>query len=346
MNNNLIEPTFQSLYYWHFSQSEDQSRIILNFRFPKEFNPKVINIHLSDDGKSLEISAPNIIPFVQGELFDKITSYEEKIDNINQTIEIVLSPENSNVLWPRLINSYLPGTTQIDPHSAFEIYIQETTKEADFEQSHTPFTHEYTTEQLEAFFASSITCCYIPALLFMIESLDDDDKDSLTTKEAFLNIAATKYHNPEATFRYSLFLIQHGKKIEGFKLLKDSAELGIGMAVSIMGQMISPLSGIEFEYKNAEEALDLFEKVLVNNEEPVALYEAAKLYQAGIGCEKNIQKAQEYWRRAKAVEPNILDLPEIKTQKSSTALVVSIAIAGAAAFGYGIYRILRGKSSK
>ena len=334
-----IDPSLQSLYYWDFAESEDNSSVIVSFHFPPDFNYHSINIDLDEENGTLEIKVPNFVPFVQGKLYNALLSYEIQESTKDFSFQIIFKKADNTVSWPRLINGFVPGTHDIDPHSAFELYIQETTDDGSDDSNN---NQEFTYEELKEFFTTSLIKNYVPAILFMIESLGNDNND---LKESLLELASMKYHNPEATFAYAVFLIGNNKKVEGFNLLKVAAERGVGMAISIMGQMISPLSGIEFEYKDAESALELFEKVIAKGEEPVALYEAAKLYQAGVGCTKDVEKAKQYWMRAKKVEPRILDLPEEKTSSVPLVIAVGAFAAATAAIGFGIYKIFK-KSNK
>ena len=334
-----IDPSLQALYYWEFSQSEDNSSVIVTFHYPPDFNFHSTQIDFSRENGTLEIKVPSFVPFVQGKLFNNLISYEIKENPEQLSFQVIFEKEDKTISWPRLINGFMPGTHDIDPHSGFELYIQGTTDDNSEEENNAnDHNKDFTYEELKEFFTTSLIKNYVPAILFLIESLGNENND---LKEAMLELASMKYHNPEATFAYALFLIGNNRKHEGFNLLKVAAEQGIGMAISIMGQMISPLSGIEFDYKDAESALDLFEKVIAKGEEPVALYEAAKLYQAGVGCNKDVEKAKLYWQRAKKVEPRILDLPEDKPSKVPLVVTLCTFTAATVALGYGIYKIFK-----
>ena len=332
MESKFIQPELQVLYYWHSTQ-EKENEIDITVQLPPVFNYKSIEVELSPEKDAITVDAPGIVPFIQGKLLDKIVDFKTEVKG--NEFHLILTKEN-NVKWARIIDDYIPGTHDIDPHSAFEIYVQETTLD------HTKIAAVHTYEENQEFAASAVTRQYVPALMFIAQSLENDEKD---TKRSLVEIAAMRFQNPEAFFMLALMMIDDGDKVQGFKLLKEAASRGVGIAVSIMGQMISPLSGIDFEYKDAESALEFFEKVISQGEEPIALYEASKLYLKGVGCKKDVNKARKYYDRAKKVEPGIPEFEEEKENSFSVkkAAISAVCAVGAAALALGVMSIFRKK---
>lgn len=69
--------------------------------------------------------------------------------------------------------------------------------------------------------------------------------------------------------------------------------------------VLSPLSEYPFPHKNGEESLKILNECLSTKEDPISLYEVAKLTYAGNGTEKNENLALSLYEKAKALNPEI-----------------------------------------
>lgn len=322
-----IEANFQIIYQWNIVQ-EDQSDIIkVIIDFPESFKPDSITYELLEQNTIFRAFFNPELPIIEGLLYSPVKSFDTHIEK-NQII--ITFVKNDDTKWPTLMRDKNPITNKIDPNSAFAIFKDQVEISED-------------TEKLESFFSHSMACGYLPALMYALDMMEDDP----TLKDSYLQIldlAAHKYQHPVALFKYATYLVDNGQKEEGFKYLSLAAQKGVGIAISLMGQMISPLSGIEFSEKDPVSALQLFEKVIGIKDEPIALYEAAKLYKAGVGCEKDIEKANNYYQRAKAVSHDLPDLPDYKEGVTILgvpvfiAAGVSVAAITAGTFIYSLFK--------
>jgi len=194
----------------------------------------------------------------------------------------------------------------------------------------------------------SINSHFLPAILMAIEFNAKQSGNSDTLID-LLGIAAMKYEFPPAMFQLGMILLNNEQTaVNGFNMLQQAAQRGFGLAVVAMGNALSPLSSIKFPAKDATQALMLFEQVIKEADEPNALYEAAKLYDAGLGCKADHTKAVEYLNRARKADPNIPELPKhvVKAEVKETLKTLAIAASSCAAIaglGYAVYKIFAKK---
>ena len=326
-----INPAFHQIYNWEMSQPED-TLIVVKISCPVDFQLKILQIELNEDKTGLSVKIPSEdVPVIYGKLFEPVLSHEVKIDKENSNIVIELKKESSEK-WPYLIRDYYPGTEEIDPHSAFSIV----------EIDHQGFDDD----KLTSFMQNAMMHGYVPALLFGIENLENDP-GSEEKMYVLLDLASRVYGHPVAHYKLALFLLSHKQLKQGFMLLSKAAEGGIGMAYSLMGQYISPYSNIKFPEKDAVKAIELFEKVIEHGDEPVALYEASKIYYRGAeGVPQDKKKAMDYWNRATAVQPYLPPLKapeEDKPVSVETVLGATAACVACATLAYAAYKFFRRK---
>lgn len=321
-----IDPHFQELYKWEMKQ-ENPSTVVVLIDYPTDFNPNSIQYELNEEKTTFTAEFPGNPPFIQGELYEPVDGFTTEI--VENQIKLVFT-KSTETEWPYLIKGHIPGTQDIDPNSAFDIFIHLSRTLVDNDSAEKR-------DFLEGLLALSMMRGYTPALNYGIEMMESEE-DSQERRIALLQLAALKYGDPVAIFKYATFLVSVGESEKGFKLLSIAAQHGIGMAISLMGQMVSPLSGVEFVEKDPVAAMQLFEKVISVKDEPVALYEAAKLLKAGLGCERDVAKAEDYYRRAKAVEPKLPELPDYPDPDSGNRIfgIPIFAAAGLAVAAVGI----------
>ena len=327
-----ISKDFCFLYDYNIEDHEEE--IDIKFEIPKIFNPSVLNISLDTAKNTILIKIPDQVPIVAGVFLHPVESFLKTKDDKSLTISFEKkTPEK----WPYMISKPMPGSGEIDPKSALILFNVLGTKE-DKE------THEFAQKML----TYSLDSHFLPAILFGVQAnlQPGGDKEAAIT---LLNIAALKYEFPPALFQLGMLLLGDEKSaVNGFNMLQKAAEKGIGLAVVVMASALSPLSDIKFPVKDPEQALILFEQVIKEADEPNALYEAAKLYDAGIGCKPDHEKAMEYLNRAKKANPETPDLPKqaVKPEIKNTIKTISIvatscvAIAG---IGYAVYKIFKNK---
>ena len=330
----FINPALEMVYEWKMKQ-EDPHKIIIDFEYPADFNPNAINVKLSPEKDCLMVEIKDEeIPVIYGLLTEPVTDFTTQINKKELKFSLELQ-KDTDTKWKTVIKNRAPNS-KIDPHSAYDIFLL---------YQENPENSPYSEDEISNFLQTSLLQSYIPAMLFGIENLEGD-KENEQQLLVLLDIASRIYNNPVANFKYGLFLIQHNQQTAGFTYLSKAARAGIGIALSLMGQMMSPYSGVNFPNKNASQALQMFEAVISKTDEPIALYEAAKIYLNGAEDVKIDEiKAEEYYQRAIVKQPN---LPPLKQQvqtesKVFKALTVSAALVAGASLFYGVYKIFKKK---
>ncbi|EAY21727.1 hypothetical protein TVAG_237530 [Trichomonas vaginalis G3] len=312
-----IDRHFQQLYRWNFEQPDPHS-VQVTIEFPSDFSPNSMTYELNDEKTVFQAYFDKLMPVINGTLFEQVQSYTTQVEKDHILITF---QKESETKWDCLIKARNPTTDSVDPHSAFDIFL------------HLATHLDENSEEAERYLQFSMLSGYTPAMLYGIEILEDDPSKQGFVRD-LISVAAIEYGEPAAVFRFALILIQEGKTQNGVQLLSYAARAGIGIAYSLMGQVLSPLSSIEYSEKNAAEAMKCFELVLAQKDEPIALFEAAKLLNAGLGCQKDTEKANDYSRRAKAIEPEKLPdkLPEYKPPSKDFKIfgIPVFAAAGAA----------------
>ena len=328
-----VSAEFAYLYEYEIDDHDDD--IDITFKFPKTFEPKGMKIEHDKQANTLKVTIPNEIPIVCGKLFAPLESYTTAKSQNSFTISF---EKEKPMKWPIFIQAPLDDDS-IDPQSALLLF-------AKLKDSGDPNVHDLA-QKLISF---AIDSEYLPAILLGIQANAPPNGDQQSYLQ-MLYLAATKYEHPLSLFSLGCILLQNQQSAqEGFMMLQHAAQLGVGLAVSVMGKVLSPLSEIPFPAKDAKQALELLESVIKITDEPIALYEAAKLYDSGLGCEHaDHEKAMEYYKRAKDKDPQVPPLPTPKTSsKVGDILKTSvIALTGAAALGglaYSVYKIFNKKN--
>ena len=334
-----INPALAPLYEWNMEQNDPHVvRIIISY--PSDFNPDSLEIQLSENKDEFYVQVVNEeIPVIFGKLTEPIVDYKKEINKEKFEIYIDLQKE-TETQWKYIIQNVSSETQRIDPQSSFRLFQEYS------ENALKSNEQKYNEDQIADFLQMSLMQSYMPAILYAIDMLEHEP-DQEPQLLVLLDIASRIYRHPVAIYKLALYQIRHKNMEQGFSLLARAAAAGIGIAHSLMGQMLSPYSGVDFPQKSAIEALKLFEKVIEVKEEPIALYEAAKIYYNGAdGVPVDENKANDYWNRAIKQQPNLPQLRKLVQQSiSNTDKVIGAAalIAGCAAVAYATYRIFKKK---
>lgn len=314
----MINQKLSPLYQWKMDQ--DATSLVIEFPFPDDtpFNPDIIKISINKEKSILIVTIPNEISFIQGTLYKECNSFTTQTSQ--HSFFLTLKKEDSEE-WPYLIGGWDPEEKKIDPKSGFDLFVFA-------RKSQNPEL----IQQAYHFFDSAISSGYVPALLLGYEiSINNPQTRDFGMK--LLQIAANHYQDVTAMLRLGChYEIDDDKKNDAFELFSRAARKGAYIGMSLMGQMISPLSGISFHQKDAKEAVQLFEAVLENDpDEITSLYELSKLLYHGVGTEQNKEKALEMYEKAKQIEPKLPSIENIgneenKGEKKSKKIVTPFGI--------------------
>lgn len=320
---------------------QDTTSLVIEFPFPEDtpFNPDIIKISLNKEKSILIVKIPDEIPFIQGTLYKECSSFTTRASQ--HSFFLTLIKEDSEE-WPYLIGGWDPEGKKIDPKSGFDLFVFA-------QKSQNPEL----IQQAYHFFDSAISSGYVPALLLGYEiSINNPQTHDFGMK--LLQIAATHYQDVTAMLRLGChYEIDDKRKNDAFDLFSKAARKGAYIGMSLMGQMISPLSAISFPQKDAKEAVQLFEAVLENDpDELTSLYELSKLIYHGVGTEQNKEKALEMYEKAKQIEPKLPPIEIIgngkEDEKNSKKIVTPFGIvvivsclSFAVASGFLIFRFFK-----
>jgi hypothetical protein len=299
----MIPPELSALYEWEFEDYPD--RIELTLSFPLNFNPSQVRAYLSPDGTALSITIPGLLPIVYGLLLHPVFDMRAQI-----------SPQQSKYLirkrnpasWPYLIDDCYPGTDCVDPASSFFLF-QNLTGSGPID------------ENLINLLLVSANAGYRPALRLAFCLLLDDQSTADIARN-FIRIDAERYGDPVGVFHYAVLLAKEGAtRADALMYFRRAADLGIVEAKSLIGQILSPLSDVSFQNKNADDAATVLLEVMAEKpEEPVMCHELAMLYFNGIGVPKNVELALQLQATAATHMPNVAPLVERKVNPADGSL--------------------------
>ena len=293
---------YKFLYEWKFQSTEEEAEII--FSFPPTFNSRSLSIKLNEAKTGITVELPDMIPFVTGKLFEEVEGYDTT--STNNSFIISFRKKTSNE-WPILITDIHPDTHRIDPQSAFVLseYFRQSDQDSNKELS------------LKLLFESA-SCGYLPAMrLFSTLFISNAE----LSKEALNMIVrgASFYNDPMLTLNYAVILSASDDpnvRTSSINYFHAAANMGVVIARSYIGQMISPLSEYPFQIKNATKAAEIFEKVLEESpNECIACHELAKLLYNGVGVPLDEQRAEELQKRALENNPEVPPLEKLSKSK-------------------------------
>jgi len=306
---------FQFLHFWTLEQTNDDITVIIDC--PSTFNPDSIEIKYDEESRGVTIFVENQLPFVNGLLFAEIDSHVVLFDS---SVVSIIFKKKQNSLWPLFIVNINPTTNNIDPHSAYDIFLFYCNQNEQI----------FSDDEAQLFLTKSLESGYVPAMLFSIEQLENTEEDFVSALP-ILEQAARYYMNVTAMLKLALYNNRfEDKREEAFKLFMQASKQGSIIALSFLGQILSPTSGIAYHEKDAETALRLFNQVIEKNEEPIALYEASKLLKSDHLGIPDIERAKDLYQRALVQEPQLppLEFEEDKMSVLPIVLGVSAVIAG------------------
>lgn len=337
----MINQKLSPLYQWKMDQ--DTTSLVVEFPFPEEtpFNPDIIKINLNKEKCTLIVTIPDEKPFIQGTLYKKCNSFTTRTGPHSFFLTLV---KDDSEEWPYLIGGWDPDEKAIDPKSGFDLFVFA-------RKSQNPEM----IQQAYQFFDSAISSGYVPALLLGYEvSIKNPESRNFGMK--LLKIAAYHYQDVTAMLKLGChYELEENEKNDAFELFSQAARKGAYIGMSLMGQMISPLSEISFYHKDAKEAAQLFEAVLENDpDEITSLYEFSKLLYHGVGIEENKERALEMYEKAKQAEPKLPPIDIIRNKENKEIektpnsfftpfgiVVIASCLSFAAASGFLIFRFFK-----
>jgi hypothetical protein len=229
------------------------------------------------------------VPIIQGTLHGNVTSFS--LEPTTDRVVIRLAKEGP-AEWPHLISNPDPTTHDIDPKSAFELFLA-----------------SHTTNR--ALFDKALSFGYAPALLFAFEWSLTGNAEARERGMAFLCLAAKRYEDPHALLALGDQLCMNERtRDQCFDVYRRAVAAGTIRGLARIGRLISPLSDIAYSHKNAAQAVLLFEQVIAKMEDPVALAGLAQLLFNGIGTARDVKRAEDLHARAAAGQPELPPLTE------------------------------------
>jgi tetratricopeptide (TPR) repeat protein len=235
---------------------------------------------------------PEQPPIVEGKLFGAIngmeTRYEEKSESF--VIRLIFKDENTQPEF--LITGFHPETGKIDPLSAFLIYNMKSSSQ-----------DENVVKESYSYLDVGLNCYFVPAMISAI-SLFQNTPGLQDRALELTCIAADRYNSPSAQLHLGLaYMNTPSLKEKSLEYIeKASREPELPIASIILGVLLSPISDMESPRKDAKRSVELFERALKQEKNPLAYHELAMLYYNGIGCQKDIAKAKELNEECKKLQ--------------------------------------------
>ncbi|KAH0793369.1 hypothetical protein GPJ56_002779 [Histomonas meleagridis] len=326
MNSETIIPAYSSLYEWEFEQ--DDERAYIKFKCPNNFDPNLLQFEFSEDNTAVAVTIEGVlIPVLKGIIYKPITEYE--ISRSSQKVILYLiKVENEEWLFP--VCGPYPDSNDIDPKSAFLL----SQSNIEPKESH-------------QFLNISASYHFLPALRYLISQLEENPNQNDLIKNTIISlyrIAIDDYDDPLSSFNYAKYLINQGFENKFiFDILQFASESSIPNVVTLQAQLLSKFSGIPFECKRDQLAVQFLQKAIEENEnDSVALHLIAMHYCFGCGVKKDIKLAEKYQEMALKINP---DVEPLKDQKQGVnKLIIVSAIAITAVVGFTIFKHFKKKS--
>lgn len=276
-----ISPEHQELYQWAFK--DENKSCEFRFKVPPHINYKSIEVSI-EKGKYIVVFIQKCIPFLSGVLPSEVRKHEITLDRD----ELILTlTKAQNIPWKNPIIGPHPTSKLLDSQSAFILFIS---------NPNAP--------EASNLLDQTIIQGFVPALIYSARVLTGSEHPD--ARMQILNTAAVKYKNDDATLLLALEYIQSAETVQhGFVILCELSKKGHYEATVYIALVLSPLSDFPFPNKNAESACAILEDCLKIKVEAIALYELAKLLYAGIGTQKNVERAQTLYQQAKSLLPEI-----------------------------------------
>lgn len=263
LNMERIHPKYQTLYDYDFDQTQDQIMILLPV--PIGFDTKTISIKFANSPDNqqlgLRISIPNSeIPLVCGTLFAEVIteSMETSLDTTHpkgkyDSFYVIKINKMSNNEWPTLILRRHPITNEIDPKSSYLMYVITGLSDK-------PEDKRFAEEEL----AYAVTLGFPLAVRVYADLLFEKGERDQAIQ--LLRTMADEYVDLDAMCKIGRVLAwQTETRKEGLKYLKKASNLGQHDVDGLIGRILSPTSGIEYDAKNAKEAIRYLESAIRAN---------------------------------------------------------------------------------
>ena len=322
-----ISPSLQNSYNYNFSQ--DDQKVIITFPFPSTFNIHSVEAVLLNNNLDISVKAPGNLPFLCGQLCNPAKSIELLFDDNKNIITLNILKTTEKEAWNIVIQSFRAETGEIDPKSAFLIFSVLSQQE-----DLTPEVRQMAVDLLKY----SASWGYIDAMLTfgkMCLSIPQTYQDGFN----MIMTAMERYQSPEAFCLLGFEMIKNSEFDTGYKLVKESLDMGYTPAAVIIGKLLSPFSELPWDnHKNPKEAYEILEKCDL----PESKYERAKiLYNGGDNFPANKEEAEKLYKEAKQEIPDLPDLESIPNTQNSKILIGSIALGILSVFGYLVFKQIR-----
>jgi TPR repeat protein len=165
---------------------------------------------------------------------------------------------------------------------------------------------------------------YIPALL---KEADDPTPQTID----LLKEAIKKYEDGNLYFKLGMLLLKEIETCEEvFPYFEKGNDLNHLPSQIQLGLILSPFTKILPKRKNPKRSLQIFEQIIsMNLENPIALHQVAQFYHHGKCVKRNLEKAQDYLKRAQRIDSKIEDLPPIPPPNWKKRILISVGISSA-----------------
>ncbi|OHT01934.1 hypothetical protein TRFO_31125 [Tritrichomonas foetus] len=300
-----IQPDSQFLYEWEFNQDEEDVDLVI--KYPPTFNPKSIKVEFTEDKKGIKVHVPGLLPIVCGHLGGSITGHSTSISSTSYTITMT---KETPIQWLLLTDDIHPTENICDPMTSFFIATALINNREEQSQQ----------AGLEALTRSALWG-FMPAVrAFVRINLNSSNENLSHMAVALLQKASDYYGVPDMQFWLGMILYTNDStRVQSLSYFSKAAEGGVVEARSRIGQLLSPLSEVPFETKDASKASQILEAVLqLLPDEPIALSELSKLLYNGVGVELNEERAKELHGRLKKIVPEAPDLVKQKASRNAT----------------------------
>jgi hypothetical protein len=316
MSGRLILPELHRLYEWVFTDHESTADVIISL--PAGFSPSSITSMLSPDSASLLVTMKDRVPIVKGTLTAPATGISRKATDT--TLVLTLTKADP-ARWATLIAGFYPGTSDMDPQSAFTLAAIPT----------------WGGDRTRLLMASA-NVGFCPALRQTFAALAENPR-SIGKARELLSVAAFTYGDPLSLYAMGCFLAEDpASQAEAFAAFVRAGDAGIVAAKSRAGQFLSPLSAMRGVPKDVTRAIELFESVREEDpSEPVMCHELAMLYHNGVGVRTDRKLAGRLQAEGMARDP---ELPPLEsTGGGGGKLLLGVAVG--TVVGAGLVTLMR-----
>jgi len=313
-----IDPKFLLLYQWKFSDREEYSDVKFDFSHIEEETR--LEIAIKDEGSSIRCMISNQPCILAGKLTGPISRYEKIANNISDGLYIVRLWKVERVRWNHIISDFIPENKDIDPKSAFELYLE---------------------NENEEFLNSAIANCYPPAMNYYALNGIVLNQNREKCIQLFIK-SADVYNNADAIQYLATDLLDIWTHQEAIARLEKASEFRDSKALSKLGNICSPFEKPHWieQPENPDIAAEFYQKAL--NEDPnntEALYGLARLYSKGAGVSYNPKAAKELLDKAISLNE---DLERFETGAGSklvkNAWIIGISAFAVSGLGYAFFK--------